>query len=454
MSEASSGGVGAGAGPVPGTGPVSVGWRDKSLWAAGDPLPAEAFVSEEHGLFDGSVSWPAMVLRERALAANLDALAGFAEGHGMLFAPHGKTTMAPQLFARQLEAGAWGVTVATPFQASVALRAGVQRVLIANEVLDRPALAAVARLRDEPDGPAPAGAEVLCLVDSPEGVAVAEAGRGDGEMPVLIDFGYPGGRTGVRSEAEAIELGRIIAATDGVRLVGISCFEGMLPDAQAVRELLARLRGTAEALLAEGLLEAGRAFVSAGGSAFFDIVAEQLDAEWAQRAGVRVILRSGVYLAHDHGMYERTTPFTRMPGELRAAVELWTQVVSAPEPGRAYVALGKRDTSFDAGMPVPLRLRRARRGRDAAVGAGNGAAAAAASAEAAWSEPVGIRGAVELTRMDDQHGYLETPEGFDVRPGDLVCLGVSHPCTTFDRWRSILVVDDDDRIVDVVRTYF
>lgn len=299
-----------------------------------------------------------MVLRERALTANLDLLAGFADAHGMLLAPHCKTTMSPQLFACQLEVGAWAITVATPFQASVAPRAGAQCVLIVNEVLDRSALIALARLRDRSGGSAPpAGAEVLCLVDSPDEVAVAVAGCGADEMPVLIDFGYPGGRTGVRSETEAIELGRIIAAADGVRLAGISCFEGMLPEVQAVRALLARLCRTAEALLAEGLLEAGCAFVSAGGSAFFDSVAEQLDVEWAQRAGVRVILRSGVYLVHDHGMHERMTPFTRVPGEPQAAVELWTQVVSAPEPGRAYVVLGKRDTSFDAGMPVPLRLR-------------------------------------------------------------------------------------------------
>jgi len=35
-----------------------------------------------------------------------------------------------------------------------------------------------------------------------------------------------------------------------------------------------------------------------------------------------------------------------------------------------------------------------------------------------------------------------------------VCLGISHPCTAFDKWQLIPVVDEEYRIVDVVRTFF
>ena len=46
------------------------------------------------------------------------------------------------------------------------------------------------------------------------------------------------------------------------------------------------------------------------------------------------------------------------------------------------------------------------------------------------------------------------PDGCELEPGDEVELGISHPCTTFDKWRWIPVVDDEDRIVDVLRTFF
>jgi D-serine deaminase-like pyridoxal phosphate-dependent protein len=59
-----------------------------------------------------------------------------------------------------------------------------------------------------------------------------------------------------------------------------------------------------------------------------------------------------------------------------------------------------------------------------------------------------------VTRLDDQHAYISVPPGADLAPGDLLCLGISHPCTTFDKWRAIPVVDDENRVTDVVHTFF
>ena len=59
-----------------------------------------------------------------------------------------------------------------------------------------------------------------------------------------------------------------------------------------------------------------------------------------------------------------------------------------------------------------------------------------------------------MTRLDDQHAYVSLPPGTDLAPGDLLCMGVSHPCMTFDKWRVIPVTDDDYRVTDVVYTFF
>ena len=113
-----------------------VTWADKGFWAPGEAVDLTTYAASGHNLFDGSFTWPVMVLKKSSLEHNIATLAGFAEEHGLLLAPHGKTTMAPSLYQRQLDAGAWAITVASPSQALVARHAGVRRVLVANEILD------------------------------------------------------------------------------------------------------------------------------------------------------------------------------------------------------------------------------------------------------------------------------------------------------------------------------
>ena len=152
-------------------------------------------------------------------------------------------------------------------------------------------------------------------------------------------------------------------------------------------------------------------------------------------AGMTVILRSGAYVTYDHGYYGTVSPARRgaadAPG-LRPALELWAQVLSRPEPGLALLGAGRRDVGFDQGLPVPLRV--VRRGLPVEVSS------------------VEVSGAV--TELNDQHAYLRLDEGTALAPGDLVCLGISHPCTTLDKWRVIPVVSDDGRVTDTVHAFF
>jgi D-serine dehydratase len=148
-----------------------------------------------------------------------------------------------------------------------------------------------------------------------------------------------------------------------------------------------------------------------------------------------VILRSGCYLTHDHGIYARSSPAARGAAgapDLRPALELWALVVSRPEPGLALLGAGRRDVSSDAGFPVPLRVRR----RDGSRSGGSGTDG--------W----------KVTDLNDQHAYLRLPEDAALAPGDVVGLGISHPCTTLDKWRVLMVLNEDDRVVDAVHSFF
>ena len=400
-----------------------IDWRTKGLWWPGEPVGLDEFAARRDHLFSGPFTWPLMVLRASALDRNIAALAGFSRVHRLLFAPHGKTAMSPVITQRQLDAGAWGITAATANQVLDFRRFGVRRILLANELLDAKVLRwAAAELEADPDF------EFLFYVDSPEGIAVASQAVASGGRPlrVLVERGVPGGRTGCRSRQDLLSIAREVVRAPGLESAGVAGYEGPLNDAEGVRDFLDDLLGDATALKMEHGLE--RPVLSVGGSAWFDLVAEALGG----REDVLTVLRSGAYVAHDDGLYLRTTPYNRLPegpGSLSGALELWAQVTSVPEEGLAIAGLGRREANYDQDFPVPRVLRRA-----------DGAAAAAEG--------------VEVVNLNDHHAYLKVPSGLRVRPGDLFSFGISHPCTAFDRWRVIPVVDDQDRVVEVIATYF
>jgi D-serine deaminase-like pyridoxal phosphate-dependent protein len=400
-------------------------WRVKGLLTGrSGQLARDALVGAS--VFDGPFSWPLLTLQASAVEHNVAALATFCAERGVELAPHVKTTMAPSLIGRQLAAGAWALTVATPYQLQVVRRLGARRLLLANELVDARALRWLAA-----ELAADASFECCFYVDSPAGVAAAAAAMGPRPFRVLVEIGFTGGRTGCRDEEAFAAVARAAAAA-GLDVVGVAGFEGMLPDEPAVRDLLHRMRAGAVTLHRAGLLsDAEPAIVSAGGSAWFDVVAGELTAGWPDGMAVRPVLRSGCYVGHDDGVYAATTPYAERiaaSGSLRPALRLWAQLSSTPEEGLAIAGFGKRDASFDAGFPVPLEVRGVDGVRRPAAG-------------------------LAVVRLDDQHAYLSVAGG-GVAVGEVVRFGISHPCTVFDRWSAIPLVDDDERVLDVLRTYF
>ncbi|WP_203910367.1 alanine racemase [Rhizocola hellebori] len=388
----------------------------KGFWQPKREVSFVEFVQEGHNLFGGAFTWPIMVLRRSALDHNLATLAAFCREYGFEFAPHGKTTMSPTLWQMQLDAGAWGITLATVNQALVAAKFGVPRVLLANEVLDPGPLRWLATQE---------GFDFSCFVDSLAGVRVLEqVGR---PVSVFAELGFAGGRAGCRSANELVQVVRAAKESGNVTVKGVAGYEGGLPDARAVAAYVDSLKQAALTLAAEGLLEE-EVIVTAGGSTYFDVVADGLAGQWLPGHRLKVVLRSGAYLSHDDGFYLEHTPFLRVPekGSLKAAIELWAQVTSTPEEGLVIAGMGKRDAPHDEGLPVPLRIR----GLDGKVRNVSGA---------------------EVVRLNDHHAYVT---GVQASAGELICFGISHPCTAFDKWRVIPVVEDDYRVSDLLRTYF
>lgn len=392
-------------------------------------------------LLSGDLPLPQAVIRQRTLEANSRWMKRFTELNGLRIAPHGKTTMAPQLYDLQARDGAWAITVATTQQMGVALRFGVRRVLLANQPVGPKQVDAVfAALAADP------GVEIYCLADSAEGVDMLAAGAarcpGAAANPlrVLVEIGADGARTGARGPQAGLAVARAVVAARGLRLAGFECFEGVMPDTAAVDALVDAVVATAEAAEAEGLLAPGAPLIlSAGGSAWFDRVGERFSAARFGRPVLK-LLRSGCYLTHDVTSYARAfarilaeTSLTLPEGGLEPALEVWAYVQSRPEPGRALLTMGKRDVGWDSGMPLPQRWFRP-----------GGAMAAPQPAPADH----------EVVALNDQHAHMRLPAASPLKVGDMVGFGIGHPCTTFDRWALLMLVDDDYRVTGAVRTFF
>ena len=380
------------------------------------------------------LDYPALVLHESAIESNLTTMAEYCSTAAVLHAPHAKTSLSPQIVKRHLRHGAWAMTAATPAQVRGLHRLGVGRILLANVLVDDAAIRWVAEhllTRTDPDS------DFWCYVDSIAGALALERGlAGTGQqLDVLLEVGYAGGRTGTRTPDESLRVAEQLASSGHLRLVGVAGYEGLMPTdghdvPPGIDAYLAEVRSTVVLLRDRGLLDPDAPpMVTAGGSSYFDLVVDALGPAVFDFP-VRTVIRSGCYATHDHGTYRRTSPWDgRGAGapRLRPAFELLASVWSRPEPTRVIAGFGRRDVPIDDQLPVIL----GRYGRNRQLEALDG---------------------VTVDKLNDQHAFLTVPEDLDITPGELLSLGLSHPCGAFDRWPSIPLVDDEHTVLGTITT--
>lgn len=391
---------------------------------------------------------PLAVLRQSALAQNGQWMRAFLTASEAVIAPHGKTTMSPQLFQQQMADGAWAMTVATVQQLRICRDFGMRRIVLANQLVGRQAIRYVlGELRRDPEF------DFYCVVDSVANVeqlaAAARAEAPGRPLQVLLEGGMAGGRTGCRDLASALAVARAVKAEAPLlTLRGVEGFEGLVhtdspaDDAATVGRFLDYLVDIAVACESEQLFAADQLILSAGGSAFYDLVVDRFRGAGIARDFL-LVTRSGCYLTHDSKMYreafeqirKRAPGLDNLGPGLVPAFEVWAYVQSRPEPEKVILAVGKRDVSYDVDLPVPLKWVR--------PGDGVGAKDVA---------EIGVGHVV--TGLNDQHCHMTVPADSPLAVGDMVAFGVSHPCTTFDKWQVIPLVDDDYTVVSAIKTFF
>ncbi len=418
--------------------------RTKGIPGGTAPFAIEDVAARGWNVLRQDQPLPLAILYEPAIANNARWMREFCRNANVSLAPHGKTTMSPDLFRRQIDDGAWAITLSTPHQVQVARDFGISRILLANQIVDPRFIDFVMSERD-----ADPGFDFLCLIDSIDGARIAgEHIRARGfrsRLGVLVEVGAQKGRTGVRSVEEAFAVIDAIAAyPDALELRGVEGFEGIFgpntPESLAkVTALIESVATVAMSLDEKGLLTGDEVVLSAGGSSYYDVVVDRLQKVKLSRP-TRVVIRSGCYIAHDGIMYsdffaalkERSQRVRDIEGGLQPALQVVTYVQSMPEPGMALLSGGKRDLSYDMHLPKPRLTFRP--GRDEA--------------------PVHIGECHEIYALADQHAFMRIPEDSKLRIGDMVILDISHPCTTFDKWDVLYGVDGDYNVVSAYKTYF
>jgi len=381
----------------------------------------DQFLSSKPNIFTSGFQFPIMVLKDKALKHNIDRMARFCKSVGAELAPHVKTTMSPQIAQMQVDAGAFALTIANFWQAEIFRNFGFKKLIIANEVLDPSAIAAISELNGKQ------AAEIIFYVDSLAGLEIVKNHTSkDGIQNLFIEIGTDNGRGGVRDLDLVTTIAKNISEDPRLKLRGVTGFEGAVPNAartsageDSVTKFCQKI--VAAANNAFPYKSESEFIISAGGSAYFEIVASELNKFDKPKI---LLLRSGGYVTHDSRYYEEIYPFRDSDDLLVPAIEVWAQVISAPEKDFGVLNLGKRDVGCDLHNPIPV---------------------------ARYSDKLS-KFSGEIEKLNDQHGFMRSQEKFAV--SELIGLGISHPCTTFDKWRLIPLVNDKYDVVDCIHTFF
>ncbi len=381
----------------------------------------KSFLKSKPNIFNSEFQFPIMVIKESALLSNIQTMAKFCHEIGAEIAPHVKTTMSPQIASLQLKAGAWGVTVANFSQAEVFINSGFKKIIIANEIVSETVISEISKIN------ATNNCEVIFYVDSLIGLELIQKSTPQkGKINLFIEIGVDAGRGGIRDLALVRKIAMEIKNDHRLRLRGVTGFEGAVPNAMRTTEgeravALFCQRIVAAAEIAFEFKSDERFILSAGGSAYFEIVGRELARFTKPNL---LLLRSGGYVTHDHIYYENLYPWRASQNQLKPAIEIWSQVISKPENDLGILNLGKRDVGTDLDNPIPILKFK--------------------------DEILGFSGKIE--KLNDQHAFLKSSDKFEI--GTLIGLGISHPCTTFDKWRVIPLVNDNYDVVDLIETHF
>jgi D-serine deaminase-like pyridoxal phosphate-dependent protein len=335
---------------------------------------------------------PALILDLPVARRNIAQMADRLKTMPAKLRPHIKVHKSPDLARMQVEAGAIGLSTATVWEAVVLVRSGLDSIFVVNTVAGREKLAALAAIARD--------AEVMVAIDDAQNAAdIAAAARAaKSTVSVLIEVDTGMDRAGVDTPKQALELARRVARLDGIKLVGVTGYEGhasLTPD----RDLRAEKQRVAMDLLVDSAATIRSAglpctIVSAGGTATWD---------WTATTPGVTEIQAGSYALMDNF-------HAPMAGDFEKALTVAATVISRP-PDRVIVDAGNKSL----GAPALSTIR----GHD-----------------------------LTALRFDEEHGIFVADGSYPLRVGDVVELVPGYAPGTVN-WYDAYHVVEGDRVVDI-----
>ena len=351
--------------------------------------------SAQPGIPVSMIDTPALVLDLDAFERNLQRMAGALAGSKVRLRPHAKSHKCPEIARRQMALGAVGICCQKVSEAAVFVAAGIEDVLVTNEVTGETKVRHLLELARQ--------ARIGVLVDHPRHVqALAVAAQAQAvSLDVYIEVDVGANRCGVAPGEAAVKLARQITASPPLRFAGLQCYHG---PAQHMRSSQARadaIAGAAEAVrvTVRAIEAAGMRVERVTGAGTGTFVHER-------DSGVFNELQAGsyVFMDRDYGDNQR--------GEGDIAFEhalfVRSTVMSRPTPERAVVDAGLKASSVDSGMPT------------------------------VWQRPD-----LRYARAADEHGVVVTPDEAALSLGDALMLVPGHCDPTVNLYDELVCIRGD-----------
>jgi D-serine deaminase-like pyridoxal phosphate-dependent protein len=340
---------------------------------------------------------PALLLDLPKFEGNVHRMAEFFADKPTFLRPHAKTHKCPRIAQRQVEAGAIGITCAKVGEAETMVSAGIDDILIANEVVGRIKIDRLTELAQR--------CNMMVAVDDPDNVAALSQSccTKGATLRVLVEVDIGMHRCGVQPGDAAVRLAHHVCDAPGLEFTGLMAYEGHLVTvsdaeerASRVRETMLPLQETVELLEGHGLPVD---IVSGGGTGTYDVTGT---------CPPFTEVEAGSYVFMD-------TTYLRVRSEFQPSLTVLSTIVSRPTPERIVTDAGKKTLTHEFG----------------------------------WPQPLGVPGA-SVRSLSEEHGVLELsdPDAVDLRPSDKIRFIPSHCCTTVNLYDS-LYVTRNDVLVDV-----
>ena len=339
-----------------------------------------------------AIDTPALILDLDAFERNLQRMAAALRGSNVRLRAHAKSHKCPEIALRQVALGAVGICCQKVSEAAVFVEAGIQDVLVTNEVMGDAKLRHLVALART--------ARMGVLVDHPQQVqALAAAAQAHAvTLDVYVEVNVGANRCGVAPGEEAMQLAQQIVASPSLRFAGLQCYHGPAQHLRAPQDRAAAIDSAAQAArMTRQVIEAcGIAVERVTGAGTGSFVHER-------DSGVFNEIQAGSYVFMDRDYGDNRL------GEGDIAFEhalfVRTSVMSRASATHAVVDAGLKASSVDSGLPT------------------------------VWQRPD-----LRYVKAADEHGVLTTADAAALSLGDQLMLVPGHCDPTVNLYDELICV--------------